>query len=67
MNKEESEFPPKTPKDWIKYGLQNEFPHHAIGDPIEGTYGQVWILSLGDRADLAVKTVMMSERKKKYY
>jgi serine/threonine protein kinase len=64
MNKEESEFPPKTPKDWIKYGLQNEFPHHAIGDPIEGTYGQVWILSLGDRADIAVKTVMISERKK---
>ena len=64
MNKQESEFPPTTPEGWIKYGLQDEFPGHSISDPIEGTYGQVWILSQGDRTDLAVKTVMMPERKK---
>ena len=63
MDKKKTEFPPKTPEGWIKYGLQNEFPHHSIGGPIEGTYGQVWILSLGDRVDLAVKTVIMPEGK----
>jgi serine/threonine protein kinase len=63
MDNQKSELPAKTPEGWVRYGLQNEFPDHSIGDPIEGTYGQVWILSLGDRADLAVKTVMMPERK----
>lgn len=49
-----------SPLESLKLIIEINFEDFSVSDPIDGTYGNVWILSKNGKREIALKTIMPS-------